>query len=98
MNTIILDHSSVAELAEMIADKLALKLKKPSLPVCSQREAYARFGTGNVRRWKKEGKLKPFAKRPGKTEYKISELTELFNQEQDYFNSNVHVQSQKKRV
>lgn len=91
MDTIILDKSSVAELAEMIADKLALKLKKPSLPVCSQREAYSRFGTGNVRRWKKEGKLKPFAKRPGKTEYMISELTELFNQEQDYFSHNGNI-------
>lgn len=91
MNTIVLDKSSVAELAEMIAAKLALKLKKPSSPVCSQREAYSRFGTGNVRRWKKEGRLKPFAKRPGKTEYMISELTELFNQEQDYFSHNGNI-------
>lgn len=91
MDEITLDKSAIAELAEMIAEKLALKLKKPSLPVCSQREAYSRFGTGNVRRWKREGRLKPFAKRPGKTEYKISELTELFNQEQDYFSRNANV-------
>lgn len=45
------------------------------------------FGSGNVRRWIKEGKLKPFSKRKGKTEYKVSDLQELHRREQDYFSS-----------
>ena len=33
----------------------------------------------------KEGKLKPFSKRKGKIEYKVSDLQELHRREQDYF-------------
>lgn len=97
MVQIILGDDSVSyeafldELTDSLAPKLAAMMKKPPQTVCSQREAYRRFGVGNVRRWKREGKLKPFAKRPGKIEYKISDLKELFNNEQDYFSSNAHV-------
>ncbi|HCY74208.1 MAG TPA: hypothetical protein DHU75_09190 [Rikenellaceae bacterium] len=88
----------IAKLTDSLAPRLVAMMKKVPQIVCSQREAYRRFGTGNVRRWVREGRLKPFAKRPGKIEYKISDLKALFNQQQDYFNRNVHVQSQKKRV
>ncbi len=75
----------VERLTDALATRLSEKLKKSPMTVCSQREAYRRFGTGNVRRWVKEGRLAVHAKRPGKIEYKISELQALFDQEQDYF-------------
>lgn len=50
----------------------------------SQRQAYAMFGRGNVDRWRREGKIEP-CKRPGKVEYKMSELRALQNKKQDYF-------------
>lgn len=75
------------ELTSSLAPKIAAMMKNVPKTVCSQREAYRRFGVGNVRRWKKEGRLKPFAKRPGKIEYRLTDLRELFNQEQDYFSS-----------
>ena len=79
----------IAKLTDALAPKLVAMMKKTPQTVCSQREAYRRYGTGNVRRWVKEGRLKPFAKRPGKIEYKISDLKTLFNQQQDYFSSYV---------
>ena len=39
----------------------------------SQRQAYAIFGRGNVDRWRRQGKIEPH-KRPGKIEYRTSEL------------------------
>ena len=97
MLQIILNNNQVSydafleELADVLAPKLLSKMKKEPQVVCSQREAYRRYGVGNVRRWKKEGRLKPFAKRPGKIEFLISDLKTLFNQEQDYFNYGKHV-------
>lgn len=79
------------ELTDTLAPKLLSKMKKGPQVVCSQREAYRRYGVGNVRRWKKEGRLRPFAKRPGKIEFLIEDLKKLFNQEQDYFNSDKYV-------
>ncbi len=75
----------VERLTDALATRLSEKLKKSPKTVCSQREAYRRFGTGNVRRWVKEGRLVAHAKRPGKIEYKMSELQALFDQQQDYF-------------
>lgn len=88
----------IAKLTDALAPKLVAMMKKTPQTVCSQREAYRRYGTGNVRRWVKEGRLKPFAKRPGKIEYKISDLKTLFNQQQDYFSSYVYVQNTKKHI
>lgn len=51
----------------------------------SQRQAYAMFGRGNVDRWRKQGKIEP-CKRPGKIEYRTSELRLLQQVKQDYFN------------
>lgn len=50
----------------------------------SQRQAYAMFGRGNVDRWRKQGKIEP-CKRPGKIEYRTSELRLLQQVKQDYF-------------
>ncbi len=103
MVQIILDGDRVSyddfidKITESLATRLATMMKKTPQTVCSQREAYRRYGTGNVRRWVKEGKLKPFAKRPGKIEYNISDLKTLFNQEQDYFSNYVLVQNRKDR-
>ena len=87
----------IAKLTDALAPKLVAMMKKTPQTVCSQREAYRRYGTGNVRRWVKEGRLKPFAKRPGKIEYKISALKTLFNQQQDYFSSYA-LQNTKKHI
>ena len=66
------------DLASFLAPKIALMIN-------SQRESMKVFGVGNVRRWLREGKLKPFSKRKGKIEYKVSDLQELHRREQDYF-------------
>ncbi|MCM1081061.1 MAG: hypothetical protein NC343_04855 [Muribaculum sp.] len=50
----------------------------------SQRRAFEIFGRRNVERWRRLGKIKP-SKRPGKVEYKTSELRLLQRVEQDYF-------------
>lgn len=50
----------------------------------SQRQAYAMFGRGNVDRWRRQGKIEPH-KRPGKVEYRTSELRRLQQTKQDYF-------------
>lgn len=50
----------------------------------SQREAFRRFGEGNVRRWLKQNLL-TIRKRPGKIEYQLSELLACQSRQQDYF-------------
>lgn len=50
----------------------------------SQRQAYTIFGRGNVDRWRRQGKIEP-CKRPGKVEYRTSELRALQSKKQDYF-------------
>lgn len=72
------------DLATFLAPKIALLIKNPPKEFYSQRESMNRFGIGNVRRWIREGKLKPHSKRKGKYEYKASDLLELFRREQDY--------------
>lgn len=76
---------------EDVSERVAIKLRsivekkrEEENPICSQRQAYKKFGSGNVRRWIRERKLVPFSKRPGKIEYRLSDLRILFNQEQDY--------------
>lgn len=73
------------DLATFLAPKIALLIKNPPKEYYSQRESMRIFGPGNVRRWIREGKLKPFSKRKGKIEYKASDLQELHRREQDYF-------------
>lgn len=52
--------------------------------IVSQRQAYAIFGRGNVDRWRRLGKIEPLSKRPGKIEYRTSELRVLQSVQQDY--------------
>jgi hypothetical protein len=49
----------------------------------SQRQAYLIFGRRNVERWRKEGNIQPI-KRPGKLEYRTSDLRLLQRTVQDY--------------
>lgn len=51
----------------------------------SQRTAFKIFGRRNVERWRQEGKIIP-CKRPGKVEYRTSDLRLLQRTVQDYFN------------
>lgn len=73
------------DLATFLAPRIANMIKNPPKEIYSQRESMRVFGVGNVRRWVREGKLKPQSKRPGKIEYKVSDLQELYRKEQDYF-------------
>lgn len=69
-----------------IAARVATMMKQQqSMPeYISQREAFRLFGQGNVRRWRRQGKIEPCV-RPGKIEYCTSRLVELKNTKQDYF-------------
>lgn len=49
----------------------------------SQRKAFEMFGRRNVERWRKQGKVSPY-KRPGKLEYRTSDLRLLQRTQQDY--------------
>lgn len=49
----------------------------------SQRKAYEIFGRRNIERWRRQGKVEPI-KRPGKVEYRTSELRMLQRTVQDY--------------
>ena len=49
----------------------------------SQRKAYEMFGRRNVERWRRQGKIESY-KRPGKVEYRTSDLRILQSTVQDY--------------
>lgn len=68
-----------------LATHIVRQLKKDSNDpdYVSQRKAYKMFGRRNVERWRKNGLVTPY-KRPGKMEYKTSELRFLQRTEQDY--------------
>jgi len=82
------DNKSVSfeTFVQNVAAKLASFLKEDEgdSEYISTREAYKRFGRGNVERWRKQGKIQP-CKRPGKIEYQLSLLKELSRTVQDYF-------------
>ena len=73
----------INDLATVLAPKLKELMNNPS-DVISQREAYRRFGKCNVMRWVRTMKLVPFSKRPGKVEYRVSDLLVLQQRKQDY--------------
>ena len=50
----------------------------------SHRKACSMFGRRNVERWRKQGLIEP-SKRPGRLEYRPSDLRYLQRQKQDYF-------------
>lgn len=61
-----------------------LKSDRQDPDFISQRRAFEIFGRANVERWRRENKIRP-CKRPGKLEYKTSELRLLQRNQQDYF-------------
>lgn len=74
----------INDLAAALVPKLMEAMENPS-DIISQRRAFKIFGEGNIRRWLRQGHLKPFSKRPGKIEYKLSDLRILQQRQQDYF-------------
>ena len=74
----------INDLATALAPKLKELEENPS-DIISQSKAFKLFGQGNVLRWRQKGMLKPVSKRPGKIEYRISDLRLLQQRPQDYF-------------
>lgn len=74
----------INDLANALAPKLKAMEENPS-DLISQNQAFKKFGQGNVLRWRQKGMLKPVSKRPGKIEYRISDLRILQQRPQDYF-------------
>jgi len=68
-----------------VARRLAriMKEEQQAPEFISQRHASRLFGRANVERWKKKGIITP-VKRPGKTEYRYSDLRKQFETEQNY--------------
>lgn len=87
MNTIEFTDRSVSY--ETFLDDLACRVaneleKRRALPeYISQQQAFRIFGRANVERWRKTLQIEP-RKRPGKLEYKVSELRTLQTKIQDY--------------
>ena len=74
----------INDLANALAPKLKELEENPS-DIISQNKAFKMFGQGNILRWRRQGLLKPVSKRPGKIEYRLSELRLLQQRPQDYF-------------
>lgn len=74
----------INDLAQALAPKVSELLENPG-DIISQRQAYKLFGKGNVTRWLRSQDLSPVSKRPGKVEYRISDLRLLQQRTQDYF-------------
>lgn len=70
------------DLSTKIAEKLNILRRQPE--VISQRQAYREYGRANVQRWVKQNRVHPL-KRPGRIEYKTSELRAAQSNNQDYF-------------
>ena len=71
-----------------LADRLTPRIKEAILEpndTISQNKAFSRYGKANVLRWVKQGLLTPFAKRPGRIDYKVIDLKLCHNRHQDYF-------------
>lgn len=82
-NRIVTYDAFLNDLAARIVRLLKAEHDDPEF--ISQRRAFEIFGRRNVERWRKQGKITP-CKRPGKVEYKTSELRFLQRTVQDYFN------------
>ena len=74
----------IKDLAREIVVQTSQAQLNPS-GIVSQNRAFKLFGEGNVRRWVKTGVLVPVSKRPGKVEYRISDLQRLQVRKQDYW-------------
>lgn len=77
-------HTFINDLATALAPKLMAAMENPS-DIISQNQAFKMFGQGNIRRWRQKSLLAPVSKRPGKIEYRISDLRILQQRKQDYF-------------
>ena len=74
----------INDLATALVPKLIEAMENPS-NIISQRQAFKTFGQGNIRRWREKGLVEPISKRPGKIEYRVSDLRILQQRKQDYF-------------
>ncbi len=74
----------INDLATAMVPRLKEAMENPS-DVISQNQAFKRFGQGNIRRWREKGLVEPLSKRPGKIEYRLSDLLILQQRKQDYF-------------
>ena len=70
----------INDLATALVPKLMEAMENPS-GLISQNM----FGQGNIRRWRQKGLVEPVSKRPGKIEYRLSDLRILQQRKQDYF-------------
>ena len=71
---------------DLLATKVALRMhqiEKGQLEV-SQSQAYKMYGRADVERWIKNGKLQPVRISPGKKRYRLVDLQELANIQQNY--------------
>lgn len=73
----------INDLATALVPKLR-KAMEARRDVISQREAFRRYGQGNVLRWRRNEELIPVAKRPGIIEYNVDDLEKLKSRHQDY--------------
>lgn len=94
-NRIVAYDAFLNDLAARIVRLLKAEHDDPEF--ISQRKAFEIFGRRNVERWRKQGKITP-CKRPGKVEYKTSELRFLQRTVQDYFNEGSDGGNAKKAV
>jgi len=62
---------------------VAHRLEKEDREFLSQRQAFARFGRGNVERWLQTGKIESYL-RPKCIEYKLADLLSCAEERQDY--------------
>ena len=74
----------INDLATALVPKLMEAMENPN-NIISQRQTFKMFGQGNIRRWREKGLLEPVSKRPGKIEYRVSDLRILQQRKQDYF-------------
>ena len=73
----------INDLATALVPKLR-QVMEARRDVISQREAFRRYGQGNVLRWRRKEQLIPVAKRPGIIEYNVDDLEKLKSRHQDY--------------
>lgn len=74
----------VKDLAREMLVQMTEAQRNPS-GIISQNQAFKYYGAGNVRRWVSKGMIVPLSKRPGKVEYRVSDLDKLQQKLQDYF-------------
>ena len=74
----------INDLATVLVPKLKEAMENPS-DIISQNRAFQLFGQGNIRRWREKGLVEPVSKRPGKIEFRLSDLRILQQRKQDYF-------------